>query len=57
MLPPYIIEELRRREEARREEGSRPQPRVELPIPERAPHPSEHPSGEDPRGVVIIEVF
>jgi hypothetical protein len=55
MLPPYIIEELRRREEARREELTRPQPRLELPVerPRREPLPPP----ESERGIAIIEVF
>lgn len=55
MLPPYIIEELRRREEARREELTRPQPRLELPV--ERPRCEPTPSPEAERGIVIIEVF
>ena len=65
MLPPFIIEQIRQREErerARREE----QPRLELPIP-RAPLPKRGPASsvgephrdEDPdvdRGVVILDL-
>lgn len=55
MLPAYIIEELRRREDARRGESTRPQPRLEPPIqrPRREPPPTP----ESERGVVIIDVF
>jgi hypothetical protein len=55
MLPPYIIEELRRREEARREELTRPQPRLELPV--ERPRRETLPPPESERGIAIIEVF
>lgn len=55
MLPAYIIEELRRREEAQREEAARPRPRLELPIPNRQ-RKSEPPKEVD-RGIAIIEVW
>jgi len=54
MLPPYIIEQIRRREE----EEARPQhqPVIELPIaPRRAPLRESEPPGEQ-RGVIIIEL-
>lgn len=55
MLPPYIIEELRRREQARRrEESTRPRPTVEVPL---APIPERKPRDEAERGVVIIDVL
>lgn len=55
MLPPYIIEELRRREEARKEEDARPQPwlELELPVSPRR-RPESEPASE--RGVTIIQV-
>ncbi|HJL17660.1 MAG TPA: hypothetical protein RMH99_18495 [Sandaracinaceae bacterium LLY-WYZ-13_1] len=55
MLPAYIIEELKRREEARREETSRPRPQleVELPVDPGAPRREEP---EVDRGVTIIQV-
>lgn len=52
MLEPYIIEEIRRREEERREQ--REQPRVDLPIDPFEPYPEASPVYEE-RGVVIIE--
>lgn len=57
MLPPFIIEQIRRREEderARRYE----QPVLELPLESPyAPLPKEKPSEESSeRGVIIIEV-
>ncbi|MCZ7685690.1 MAG: hypothetical protein M5U28_45685 [Sandaracinaceae bacterium] len=55
MLPPYIIEELRRRERARSEESARRQPVVELPL---APPPRREPKRDEPeRGVTIIDVL
>lgn len=55
MLPPYIIEDLRRREEARKEEEARPQPWLEL---ERPVSPRRRPESEpeSDRGVTIIQV-
>lgn len=65
MLPPFIIEQIRQREEeknrAKREDASRP--RLELPLdrypaPRRAPEraPGE-PEEDDPtRGVVILDL-
>jgi hypothetical protein len=55
MLPAYIIEELRRREQTRREDAARPQPQLELPV-ERPRRPE--PARETPdRGIEIIEVW
>jgi len=62
MLDSFIIDEIKRREEARRQE----QPRARLPIPGRAPMirpPSEDPrdrehgreEGDEERGVLIID--
>ena len=54
MLPPFIIEQIRRREE--RERARHEQPRIEIPadrpVP-RSPMPDE--SGD--RGVVIIDLM
>lgn len=55
MLPPFIIEQIRRREEeeTRREE----QPYLELPLP-HAPMVEHRPPEEpDDRGVVIIDLL
>ena len=54
MLPPYIIEQLREREEARRRERTDQRVRLELPVPVRQRPPEEEPSEE--RGVCIIQV-
>jgi hypothetical protein len=56
MLPPYIIEEIRRREHERRQQYEQPQ--IELPLP-RVPPPPTHPQHREDdadRGVVIIDL-
>lgn len=56
MLPPFIIEQIRRRES---EEQTRPvQPHLELPVPPPRP-PNDHmpgPDEENKRGVIIVEL-
>lgn len=57
MLPPYIIEEIRRREQQQRRHYERPQ--VELPLPVVNPSPGQSPKRDDDdadRGVVIIDL-
>ncbi len=61
MLPPFIIDQIRRLEEEQRRERDRERPRLELPIERH--RPSRRPSGEDAedesdpnRGVVILEL-
>jgi hypothetical protein len=55
MLPPFIIEQIRQREE--RERRNAPQPFLELPVPPILPTYRE-PEGHDEvdRGVVIIDL-
>jgi hypothetical protein len=60
MLPPFIIDQIRRREEEERRRIERDQPRVELPLdayrpaPQRQRDPDEQ---DDPeRGVVILDL-
>ncbi len=50
MLPPFIIEQIRRREQT----DQRPQPRLELPLEEPPPRESSLP--EEP-GVIIIPLW
>lgn len=56
-LPPWIIEEIKKKEEEKRRRDDRPQP--QLPIPE--PPPRREPPKKDPndpdgdRGVIIID--
>jgi hypothetical protein len=52
MLPPFIIDQIRKREE---EDAPRPQPRVELPL--RPPPAADHARDDDDRGVVIIDLM
>lgn len=57
MLPPFIIEQIRRREEAHRRHYE--QPRVELPLPSNMPCPAapeKTDDVEDEHGVVIIDL-
>jgi hypothetical protein len=59
MLPPFIIEQIRQREEKERErrESDRNQPRLEIPV-DRYPtrRPAEPDEDEPNRGVVILEL-
>ena len=59
MLEPWIIDQIRRREEEERRRGDRPQ--LELPVPETPEDKPENDAGDDEkddpenkRGVVII---
>jgi hypothetical protein len=55
MLPPFIIEQIRRREELER---LRPdQPRVEIPVDRPAPRTPHPPEEKGDRGVVIIDLM
>ncbi len=59
MLPPFIIEQIRQREE--RERRNAPQPYLELPVPPanpgRPPHGEPRDPDESDRGVVIIDLM
>jgi len=52
MLPPFIIEQIRRRENTHRQE--RVQPQIELPLDDR---PARESSPPDAVGVVIIPLW
>jgi hypothetical protein len=55
MLPPFIIEQIRQREE--RERRNAPQPYLEVPMPPARPRdPREEPDDQN-RGIVIIDLF
>jgi len=60
MLPPFIIEQIRKREEEERARYEQPQ--LDLPIPHGPPmsSPSSHPrreeKDEENRGVIILEL-
>ena len=56
MLPPFIIEEIRRRENEQRRRYEQPQ--VELPLPAAIPTPGKAPKrDDDDRGVIIIDLY
>ncbi len=60
MLPPFIIDQIRRREEEERRRIERDQPRLELPVDAYRPAPRPLPDADeqdDPeRGVVILDL-
>lgn len=59
MLPPFIIEQIRQREEQERRRHERQQPRLELPLdmPVRRPRKEEEvPAEEQDRGVTILDL-
>lgn len=60
MLPPFIIEQIRRREEEERRQHEREQPRLELPVdayrsPPRPSRPEEDREPEQ-RGIIILDL-
>ena len=55
MLPPFIIEQIRQREQREQEKRSERQPRVELPEPLPRPSPAVHPDDVD-RGVTVLDL-
>ncbi len=56
MLPPFIIEQIRRREE--QERARHEQPRLELPVDRPAsPRAPQAPEDKGERGVVIIDLM
>jgi len=56
VLPPYIIEQIRRREEQQRRRID-DQPRVDLPMPSNVPSsPSPERTDDSDHGVVIIDL-
>lgn len=57
MLPPFIIDQIRRREEeerCRREQLD--QPRLEIPVDDRRPIPVREDREPSERGVVILDL-
>ena len=54
MLPPFIIDQIKKRE--RDEAARREQPRLELPIPVRPVRDESAQPEEGERGVIIIEL-
>lgn len=58
MLPPFIIEQIRQREQRERERHEERQPRLELPLdrfPVRRPAPDQD-EDEPNRGVIILDL-
>ncbi|MBK9264033.1 MAG: hypothetical protein IPM54_30050 [Polyangiaceae bacterium] len=62
MLPPFIIEQIRQREERDRRQREESRPRLELPIerypaPRRPTGPAPAQDDDDPnRGVIILDI-
>jgi len=54
MLPPFIIDQIRKREEQDRRRDDRP--RVELPLPLSGPAVEQRTEEEADRGLVIIDL-
>jgi hypothetical protein len=58
MLPPFIIEQIRQREEKDRERRESNQPRLELPLDRYPARRPPEPEEDDPnRGVIILELL
>lgn len=59
MLPPFIIEQIRRLEEEKRRQQQREQLRIEIPIERHRRPPPDEPRREDhsERGVVILDLM
>jgi hypothetical protein len=60
MLPPFIIEQIRQREEKEREqrESIHEQPRLELPVDRWPVRRPVEPEDDDPnRGVIILDLM
>ncbi len=58
MLPSFIIEQIRQREEKQRHERENSRPRVQLPIEQRPARPDDAIADDDPdRGVVIVDLM
>lgn len=54
MLPPFIIEQIRKREEEERARYEQPQ--LEIPVERPRPRNPEAPEDEPNRGVVILDL-
>ena len=55
MLPPFIIEQIRQREE--RDRARHEQPRLELPVDRPAPRTPPPAEEQGERGVIIIDLM
>ncbi len=57
MLPPFIIEQIRKREQEERERQAERRPRLELPLePIWQPECGDEDGGDANRGVIIVEL-
>ena len=60
MLPPFIIEQIRQREEQERVRRDNARPRVELPIERRRPQRQDRSTADDDdsdRGVIVLDLM
>jgi hypothetical protein len=59
MLPPFIIEQIRQREEKERSQREERQPRLELPLDRMPARPKapEHDDDDPNRGVIILDLL
>jgi hypothetical protein len=55
MLPPFIIEQIRRREEEER--ARQEQPQLEVPLDRPAPRPAQPSEEKAERGVIVIDLM
>ena len=56
VLPPFIIDQIRRREEEERRRHEFEQPRLELPEEAKRPTPERRDDDPQERGVVILDL-
>jgi hypothetical protein len=56
MLHPFIIEQIRRREDEERRRRERPQPRMELPVDAYRPSEPAEDDDDADRGVAILDL-
>ena len=57
MLPPFIIQQIRQREEKARKKAEQEQPRLELPIDHPAKSRDPEDDDDPERGVVIVDLM
>lgn len=59
MLPPFIIEQIRKREEEARRSRQQDQPRLDIPLDVHRPLPREEDDESDSpdRGIVILDLL
>jgi hypothetical protein len=55
MLPPFIIEQIRRREEEER--ARQEQPQLEVPLDRPVPRPAQPAEEKAERGVIVIDLM